>query len=97
MFPLLRVRVLIPGQTLLDVADVQWVQARLADGADLGIWPGHGPLLAGTVDAPLRYQDETGTHSFWVKAGILYITPGAVTIYTSTAWQPTQASASRTV
>jgi F0F1-type ATP synthase epsilon subunit len=96
MFPPLRVRIMTPGETVLDVADVHWVQARLADGADLGIWPGHGPLLAETVDAPLRYQDEAGAHSVWVKAGVLYITPGIVTIYTSMPWQPTQPSDSRT-
>ena len=97
MFPLLRVRILIPGDTLLDAANVRWVQARLADGADLGIWPGHGPLLAETVDAPLRYQDESGQHSVWVQAGILRITPGLVTIYTSTAGQPPQPSDSGAV
>ncbi len=96
MFPLLRVRIMTPGEAVLDVAGVHWVQARLADGADLGVWPGHGPLLAATLDAPLRYQDEAGAHSVWVKAGILSITPGVVTIYTSTAGQPAQLSDSPT-
>jgi hypothetical protein len=48
----LRLIVTTPAETILDVPDVRWVQARLADGGGIGIWPGHAPLLAETVAAP---------------------------------------------
>ena len=81
MFPLLQLRILTPAETVLDVTDVRWVQAQLADGAGIGIWPGHAPLLAETADASLRYADGTGEHSLSVKAGILNVTAGRVTVY----------------
>ncbi len=84
MTKLLRLQVLTPAETLLEAEDVSWVQARLADGCGIGIYPGHAPLLAETVDAPLRYADEAGEHTFDVKAGILQIDDqNGVTVFTS--------------
>lgn len=68
---------------LLDVTGVQWVQVRLADGAGLGICPGHAPLLAETVAAPLRYADSEGERAVELDPGILAITPSSVTLFTS--------------
>jgi F0F1-type ATP synthase epsilon subunit len=75
--------VLSPAETLLDVQDVAWVQARLADGGGIGIYPGHAPLLAETITAPLRYADASGEHTLEVEAGILQVDGGGVTILTS--------------
>ncbi|MGQ9493092.1 MAG: F0F1 ATP synthase subunit epsilon [Anaerolineae bacterium] len=75
--------VLTPVETLLETSGVQWIQVRLADGGEIGIWPGHAPLLAETVTAPLRYADDTGEHRISIQAGILHITPGEVFIYTT--------------
>ena len=83
MFKPLRLIVLTPAKTLLDVSDVQWVNVQLADGGGIGILPGHAPLLAETVSAPLKYADELGEHSLQVGAGILQIVPGRVIIYTT--------------
>jgi F0F1-type ATP synthase epsilon subunit len=86
MTKLLRLQVLTPAESLLEAEDVSWVQARLADGCGIGIYPGHAPLLAETVDAPLRYADEAGEHNFEVEAGILQIDDdNAVTVLTSGA------------
>jgi F0F1-type ATP synthase epsilon subunit len=85
MFPPLQLRVLTPTETLLDAANVRWVQAKLADGAGLSIWPGHAPLLAETLAAPLHYADRRGEHSLALHAGILSVTPGRVTVYTTGA------------
>lgn len=79
----LHLRVWTPGETLLDVADVRWVQAQLADGGGIGIRPGHAPLLAETVTAPLRYADQAGAQALDLEAGILQIERGRVTIFTS--------------
>jgi F0F1-type ATP synthase epsilon subunit len=85
MFPPLQLRVLTPADTLLDAVDVRWVRAELADGAGIGIWPGHAPLVAETLAAPLRYEDQRGEHSLALLAGILWVTSGRVTIYTTGA------------
>jgi F0F1-type ATP synthase epsilon subunit len=85
MFPALHLRVLTPEQILLDADNVRWVQAKLADGAGIGIWPGHGPLLAETVHAPLRYADERGEHALALQAGVLRVAHGQVTVYTTAA------------
>jgi F0F1-type ATP synthase epsilon subunit len=82
-FKPLNLTVLTPAEVLLDVADVAWAQVQLADGGGIGIWPGHAPLLAETVTAPLRYADAAGEHSLDLEAGILQIGRDGVTIFTS--------------
>jgi F0F1-type ATP synthase epsilon subunit len=83
MIESLRLTVLTPAETLLDVERVAWVQVQLADGGGIGIWPGHAPLLAETVAAPLRYADALGEHALDLEAGILQIERDGVTIFTS--------------
>ncbi len=78
----LRLTVLTPAQTLLDVRGVAWIQVQLADGGGIGIWPGHAPLLAETVTALLRYADALGEHALDLEAGILQIARDGVTIFT---------------
>jgi len=82
MFKRLRLTVLTPAETLLDVEGVTWVQALLADGGGIGIYPGHAPLLAETVTAPLRYADRSDEHTLDLEAGILQVDRGGVTIFT---------------
>ncbi len=83
----LRLRVLTPVKTLLEVDEVAWIQVQLVDGGGLGIYPGHAPLLAEMEAAPLRYADAAGeVRSLVLDAGILQITPGGlVTCFTSSA------------
>ena len=85
MFPPLQLWVRTPAETVLRADGVRWVQAQLADGGGIGIWPGHAPMLAETVTAPLRYEDAHGEHSVTVNAGILQVTPGQVRVYVSGA------------
>ena len=79
----LRLTVLTPAETPLNVGEVAWVQARLADGGGIGIYPGHAPLLAETVTALLRYADPSGEHILDLEAGILQVDDNSVTILTS--------------
>lgn len=72
-----------PQRQLLHVDSVRWVQVPLADGGSIGILPGHAPLLAATVAAPLRYATDDGDHSLPLAAGILHIGRKTVTIYTA--------------
>jgi len=83
VFKRLCLTVLTPAKTLLDVEEVAWVQAHLADGGGIGIYPGHAPLLAETVTAPLRYADRSGEHALHLEAGILQVNRDGVTIFTS--------------
>jgi F-type H+-transporting ATPase subunit epsilon len=78
-----RLTVLTPEQTMLDVQGVAWVQARLADGGPIGIYPGHAPLLAETVAAPLRYKDTSGEHAVDLSGGILQVHHDGVTVFSS--------------
>ncbi len=84
--------VLTPTRTLLDARGVTRVQVQLADGAGadypspLGIYPGHAPLLAETVSAPLVYVDAAGEHTLDLATGILYVKrqpEPRITIFTS--------------
>jgi F0F1-type ATP synthase epsilon subunit len=86
----LRLMVLTPAETLLDRAEVSWVQVQLSDGGGIGIYPGHAPLLAETVSAPLRYADELGEHTLDLAAGILQVEYDGVTIFTSGLAQTTE-------
>jgi len=79
----LELSVLNPAETLLKVREAAWVHLRLADGTGITIYPGHAPLLAETVTAPLRYADKAGEHVFNVEAGILQVDCDAVKIFTS--------------
>jgi F0F1-type ATP synthase epsilon subunit len=75
--------VLTPAETLLDAEAVNWAQVQLADGGGIGLYPGHAPLLAETVAAPLRYADSTGEHTLDLDAGILQVEVGRVIVLTS--------------
>jgi F-type H+-transporting ATPase subunit epsilon len=88
----LRLLVLTPAKTLLDLAEVAWVQVQLSDGGGIGIYPGHAPLLAETVTAPLRYADELGEHALDLEAGILQVEGDGVTIFTSGLAQTSEVS-----
>ena len=59
------------------------MQAQLSDGGPIGVYPGHAPLLAETVAAPLRYQDPSGEHALDLSAGILQVSSDGVTVFAS--------------
>jgi F0F1-type ATP synthase epsilon subunit len=87
---LLRLQVLTPAETLLEVDKARWVHVRLADSAGISIYPGHAPLLAETVTASLRYADASGEHRFDAQAGILQIEDNHVTVFTSGESEPAE-------
>ena len=77
--------VMTPAQTLLEAEGVTWVRARLVDGGPIGIYPGHAPLLAETVTAPLHYANASGEHAIDLDAGILQVGSEGVTIFAGSA------------
>ena len=90
----LRLTVLTLAETLLDVEEVVWVRARLVDGGGISVYPGHAPLLAETVTAPLRYANGLGEHVLDLEAGILQVDRDGVTIFTSGPVQASKVSGS---
>jgi len=88
----LRLTVLTPERPLLEAEGVAWVQARLADGGPIGIYPGHAPLLAETAAAPLRYADPSGEHALDLAAGILQVGGGDVTVLAGELVQTSEVS-----
>ena len=80
----LRLNVLAPDGPLVHDEHVSWIQARLADGATIGIWPGHAPLLAETVAGLVRYlvrySDGEVEHSLLLRAGLLHIDSTSATV-----------------
>ncbi len=90
-------RVLNPAETLLEVQEATWVHLRLADGTGITIYPGHAPLLAETVTAPLRYADDAGEHVFSVEGGILRAKRDEVQLFTRGESEAAAAPASSAV
>ena len=53
---------------------------------ELGILPGHAPLLTGIRPGPVRLRDEHGEEAvFYASGGYLEIQPGIVTVLADTA------------
>ncbi|MBP2639162.1 MAG: atpC 2 [Firmicutes bacterium] len=67
--------------------DVNMVIARATDG-DLGVLPGHIPLIAGLAVWPLRILTEEGEVQVSVSGGFIEVQPTKVTILASSAELP---------
>lgn len=53
---------------------------------ELGILPGHAPLLTGIRPGPVRLRDERGEEEvFYAAGGFLEVQPGVVTVLADTA------------
>ena len=53
---------------------------------ELGILPGHAPLLTGIRPGPVRLRDENGAEEvFYAAGGYLEVQPGIVTVLADTA------------
>ena len=53
---------------------------------ELGILPGHAPLLTGIRPGPVRLRDENGEEDvFYAAGGYLEVQPGVVTVLADTA------------
>ena len=78
----LHLRVCTPDEVILNNEQVNWVNLKLADRGSIGIRPGHAPLLAETLTAPVYFEDESGEHLLFLEAGILQIERTRVTVLT---------------
>ncbi|WP_371381067.1 F0F1 ATP synthase subunit epsilon [Sporomusa aerivorans] len=75
-------------------ADVNMVIARATDG-DLGILPGHAPLIAGLDIWPLRILKDEGEEMLSLCGGFIEVRPQKVTILASCAELPAEIDTDR--
>ncbi len=74
--------------------DVNMVIARATDG-DLGVLPGHAPLVAGLDVWPLRILQDEGERQISVCGGFIEVRPDKVTILASCAELPEEIDVKR--
>jgi F-type H+-transporting ATPase subunit epsilon len=67
--------------------DVNMVIARATDG-DIGVLPGHAPLVAGLDVWPLRVQNDEGEKQISVCGGFIEVKPEKVTVLAACAELP---------
>lgn len=65
-------------------ADINMVVARTSSG-DIGVLPGHAPLIAGLQIAPLRMLFDEGEVQIAIGGGFIEVQPEKVTILASSA------------
>ncbi|MEX2367172.1 MAG: F0F1 ATP synthase subunit epsilon [Pseudohongiellaceae bacterium] len=64
------------------------IESLVAAGSlgDLGIYPGHAPLLTGLIPGPIRIVKQNGEEEiYYVSGGFLEVQPGTVNILADTA------------
>lgn len=74
--------------------DVKMVIARATDG-DLGILPGHAPLIAGLDVWPLRVVKEDGEKQIAICSGFIEVNPEKVTVLAGCAELPEEIDVKR--
>lgn len=82
----IRVDIVTPERIVLS-RDVNMVIARATDG-DLGVLPGHAPLIAGLVPWPLRLLTDEGEQLVAVCGGFIEARPDKVTVLATCAELP---------
>lgn len=74
--------------------DVNMVIARATDG-DLGVLPGHAPLVAGLAIWPLRILKDEGEREISVCSGFIEVRPEKVTVLAACAELPEEIDVKR--
>jgi F-type H+-transporting ATPase subunit epsilon len=75
--------VVTPERTLLD-KPADFVALPLYDG-EIGIAPGHSPMIGRLGAGELRIQDQEGLHRYYVEGGFVEVSGGVVSVLTSRA------------
>ncbi|MDU2063668.1 MAG: F0F1 ATP synthase subunit epsilon [Sporomusaceae bacterium] len=88
-----RVDIVTPDK-LAYSGDVNMVIARATDG-DLGVLPGHVPLIAALNTWPLRLLTADGEHQISLCGGFIEVQPEKVTILASCAELPEEIDVER--
>lgn len=74
--------------------DVNMVIARATDG-DLGVLPGHAPLIAGLTIWPLRVKTDEGEQQLAIGGGFIEVRPQKITILATSAELPDEIDVKR--
>ena len=74
--------------------DVTMVIARTTAG-DIGILPGHAPLIAGLAFWPLRIMNDDGESQLAICGGFIEVQPEKITILAGCAERPTDIDVAR--
>jgi len=80
---LLHCVVVTPERTLFD-EQVEFVAVPLYDG-ELGILPGHSPLIGRLGHGELRTRSSSGVHHYFIDGGFVQVRANVVTVLTSRA------------
>lgn len=75
-------------------ADVNMVIARTLDG-DIGVLPGHAPLIGALAVWPLRIQTDDGERQMAIAGGFIEVRPDKVTILANCAELPNEIDVER--
>lgn len=75
--------VVTPEQTLLD-KPAKFVALPLYDG-EIGIAPGHSPMMGRLGAGEMRIQDDEGEESYFVEGGFVEVSGDVVSVLTSRA------------
>lgn len=89
----IRLDIVTPERIVLS-EDVDMVIARATDG-DLGILPGHAPLVAGLDIWPLRVLNDNDERSIALCGGFIEVRPEKITILAACAELPTEIDVKR--
>lgn len=79
----IRLEIITPDRMVFD-QDVNMVIARATDG-DIGILPGHAPLIAGLAIAPLRVKTQDGERQLAISGGFMEVQPNKIILLAATA------------
>jgi F-type H+-transporting ATPase subunit epsilon len=79
----IRLEIITPERSVYN-QDVEMVIARATDG-DIGILPGHVPLIAGLAIAPLRIKKEEDEEQIAITGGFIEVQPEKVIVLATTA------------
>ncbi|MCB2202732.1 hypothetical protein KQH56_01870 [bacterium] len=79
----LTLHILTPEGLLMEANHLREVIVPLADGGTIGIRPKHAPLIAETVDGPVRFLSIIGDKEISLLAGVLQIRDNLVSIMTA--------------
>jgi len=78
----LTLKVFTPNGLIHELTELSTINVPLANGYPIGIFPGHAPLIAGTLQGSIRYQRTKQKGEFKLDAGILSIRDNVVVIFT---------------
>jgi len=85
---------IVTPERIVYADDVNMVIARATDG-DLGVLPGHAPLVAGLAIWPLRVLKDEGERQISVCSGFIEVKPEKVTVLAASAELPEEIDVAR--